>query len=141
MNKKPINRDKTYGLVLTGGGTKGCYEIGAWKALEELKIKISAVAGTSIGAINGAFYVQNDFELAYDIWTNIKIEDFISIESDSPLQLFVGTIKEKGLDITPLKKMMHQYFDEDKIRASDVDYGLVTFSLSDLKPVMLLKIL
>jgi NTE family protein len=139
MMVKPINKDKTYGLVFTGGGTKGCYEVGAWKALKELDIKICAVSGTSIGAINGAFYVQNDYELAYDIWTNIKIEDFISIEDDSPLQMFVTAVKEKGLDTTPLKKMMHQYFDEDKIRSSDIDYGLVTFSLSDLKPVMLLK--
>lgn len=139
MKMKPINKEKTYGLVFTGGGTRGCYEIGAWKALKELNIKVKAVAGTSIGAVNGALYVQNDFELAYDIWTNIKIEDFISIEDDSPLQLFVTAVKEKGLDTTPLKKKMHQYFDEEKIRSSDINYGLVTFSLSDMKPVMLLK--
>ncbi|HAE42070.1 MAG TPA: hypothetical protein DCG34_04025 [Clostridiales bacterium] len=139
MIKNPISKDKKYGLVLTGGGTKGCYQIGAWKAFNELNINICAVAGTSIGAINGAFFTQNDFDLAYDIWTNIKIENFISIADDSPLQLFVTAVKEKGLDTTPLKKMMHEYFDEARIRSSDIDYGLVTFSLSDFKPVMLLK--
>ena len=35
-----------YGLVLAGGGVRGAYQIGVWKALKELKIKVSAVSGT-----------------------------------------------------------------------------------------------
>ena len=42
------------GLVLEGGGAKGAYEIGACKALEEIGINITAVTGTSVGALNGA---------------------------------------------------------------------------------------
>lgn len=38
-----------YGVVLQGGGTKGSYHIGVWKALRELGIEIGAVTGTSIG--------------------------------------------------------------------------------------------
>ena len=34
-----------YGLVLAGGGVRGAYQIGVWKALKELKIKVSAVSG------------------------------------------------------------------------------------------------
>ena len=30
--------DKEFGLVLAGGGTKGAYEVGVWKALKELNI-------------------------------------------------------------------------------------------------------
>ena len=47
-----------YGLVLAGGGVRGAYQIGVWKALKELKIKVSAVSGVSIGAVNGALFVQ-----------------------------------------------------------------------------------
>ena len=43
-----------YGLVLAGGGVRGAYQIGVWKALKELKIKVSAVSGVSIGAVNVA---------------------------------------------------------------------------------------
>ena len=32
---------RSYGLVLAGGGTKGAYEVGAWKALSELGLDIS----------------------------------------------------------------------------------------------------
>ncbi len=39
------------GLVLQGGGAKGGYHIGVWKALRELDIEIGAVTGTSVGAL------------------------------------------------------------------------------------------
>ena len=32
--------EKEYGLVLAGGGTRGAYQVGAWKALQELNIKL-----------------------------------------------------------------------------------------------------
>jgi NTE family protein len=44
------------GLALGGGGARGLYHIGVIKALEELKIKVDTVAGTSMGAIVGGVY-------------------------------------------------------------------------------------
>lgn len=46
------------GLALAGGGVKGAAHIGAIQALEENNIKISAVAGTSIGSIVAALYAM-----------------------------------------------------------------------------------
>ncbi len=51
-----------YGLVLAGGGAKGIYQLGAWKAMRELGIKFSAVAGVSIGSINGALITADCFK-------------------------------------------------------------------------------
>ena len=45
-------------VVLSGGGSKGSYEIGVWKALRRLHIKYDIVTGTSIGALNGALMTQ-----------------------------------------------------------------------------------
>ena len=45
-----LDRKKEYGVVLDGGGARGAYQIGAWKALKEAGIRIHAVAGTSVGA-------------------------------------------------------------------------------------------
>ena len=45
------------GLVLGGGGSRGAYEIGVWRAARELKIDFDVVTGTSIGALNGALVV------------------------------------------------------------------------------------
>lgn len=50
--------EKEYGLVLAGGGTKGAYEVGVWKALKEMNINITAVVGASIGALNGALFYK-----------------------------------------------------------------------------------
>ena len=41
-------------LVLSGGGAKGSYQLGVWKALRELNIKFDIITGTSVGALNGA---------------------------------------------------------------------------------------
>ena len=52
--KPVIDLEKTYGIVFDGGGARGAYQIGAWKAMQEDGVKISAVAGTSVGAVHGA---------------------------------------------------------------------------------------
>lgn len=44
------------GLVLSGGGAKGLAHLGVLKALEENKIPIDYVVGTSMGGVIGAFY-------------------------------------------------------------------------------------
>ncbi len=46
------------GLVMSGGGARGGAHIGVIKALQELRVPIDAIAGTSIGAIVGGFYVS-----------------------------------------------------------------------------------
>ncbi|POR01993.1 hypothetical protein AU468_06990 [Alkalispirochaeta sphaeroplastigenens] len=49
-------RTKPLGLALGGGAARGIAHIGAIKVLQEEDIPITAVAGTSIGSIIGAFY-------------------------------------------------------------------------------------
>ena len=59
-----IDLTKEYGLVLEGGGAKGAYQIGAWKALREAGVKLKGIAGTSVGALNGALICMGDLEKA-----------------------------------------------------------------------------
>ncbi len=73
-----VNKDK-YGLVLAGGGGKGGYEIGVWKALRESKtLSIGAVSGTSVGALNAALYMTGDYDMAENIWLNITPDKILS---------------------------------------------------------------
>ena len=44
------------GLVLSGGGARGAAHVGVLKVLEELRIPIDCIAGTSMGAIVGGLY-------------------------------------------------------------------------------------
>ena len=45
-------------IVLAGGGSRGAYQIGVWKALREMGIEYHIVTGASVGALNGAMMVQ-----------------------------------------------------------------------------------
>lgn len=144
-----------YGLVLEGGGAKGSYQAGALKAIKENKIGISAVVGTSIGALNGAMVVQDEFEKCLDLWENAKYSNIIRTNDQElnkllytkpdreTLKIVAENIKEviinKGLDITPLRNMIEEYVCEDKIRDSNMEFGIVTYNITDRHPMELFK--
>lgn len=64
------------GLVLGGGGAKGAYEMGAWKAICQLGINknVKIYAGTSIGALNCALIQTMDSDLASAVWLKYNLE-------------------------------------------------------------------
>lgn len=49
-----IVRKNKLGLVLSGGGAKGAYQVGVLEYMAEINMEIDALSGTSIGALNGA---------------------------------------------------------------------------------------
>lgn len=140
--------DKT-GLVLSGGGSKGAYEIGVYKALKKLHKNIDIVTGTSIGAINGVFIAQKDLKKALKLWNNISFktlydeEAFPILENEKLSKIYMqyakGFISEGGLDIYKMKKIFNEYFKPQKFFTSNIDYGLVTYNLSKNKPVLKTK--
>lgn len=77
--------DKGIGLVLGGGGGKGAYQIGVWKALREFNLeeKITAVMGTSVGAINAVLFAENKFDNAEELWNNISQDQFLSSDNSN----------------------------------------------------------
>lgn len=144
-----------YALALEGGGAKGAYQIGAVKALYELGFEFEAVAGTSVGALNGAMIAQGDFERAYELWENMKPSLVVDM-TDSEYQKLVNLqleredwktirtritkiVKDGGIETAPLKALVMEYLDEEKLRRSPVDFGLVTISLTDFKAMELYK--
>jgi NTE family protein len=144
-----------YGLVLEGGGAKGAYHVGAYKALKELNIEIGGIAGTSIGAINGAMMVQGDYELLEKVWYSVNSYELFDIDEKAIMDLknfnlhdvnfsyLLHQSKEilsnRGLDTSKIRDLFDSYIDEDKIRNSDIDFGIVTVNLTDKKPMELMK--
>src|SRR6266481_7881629 len=53
-------------VVLSGGGARGIAHIGVLKVLEDLKIPIDCIAGTSMGAIVGGLYASGMTALEID---------------------------------------------------------------------------
>lgn len=123
-----------YGLVLEGGGAKGSYHAGVYKAILEEGIKIKAVAGTSIGALNGAMIVQGDYETTLDLWNDISYTDIIQDNEEEIERLLnrkldledlkflskkiLSIVTDRGFDISPFKEMINKYIDEEKVRST-----------------------
>lgn len=140
------------GIALSGGGTKGSYELGVWKALNELGIDYQIVTGTSIGSINGALMATGDYDRAYELWSTITMEDMMedginltdTIEGMYDQREAIGPflkkyVKNKGADISPFTAFIETLIEEDKIRKSKTDFGLVTVEFPSLKPCELTK--
>lgn len=122
-------------LVLSGGGSRGAYEIGVWQGIRELGIDIDIVTGTSIGALNGAAIVQDKFDLALELWASLET-------TVMALNVPLFTQEVSPMDCaanTSLKKILNSHIDETIIRESPVDYGIVTVELGTFKPVYLFK--
>lgn len=135
-----------YGLALEGGGVRGAYAIGVWKALRKLGIELCAVAGTSIGAVNGALIAADEYDTAIRLWRGIDAENIVSLpdsmKGESDLlragnipAIFSEIYKNNGIDMLPLEKLLREVIDERKIRNSGIDFGLTLFSLTDKKGI------
>lgn len=61
---------ENFGLVLSGGGAKGAYEVGVWKALEDFGITsdVKIISGTSVGALNAALFACVESSDAEKLW-------------------------------------------------------------------------
>jgi len=73
---KAIKQKPSFGLVLAGGGAKGAYQAGVLKYLCEIGFEPSIIAGTSIGALNGAVLSASDnfadgVQRANDLWDKL----------------------------------------------------------------------
>mgnify|MGYP001060427915 CR=1 FL=1 len=141
-----LDLTKEYGIVLDGGGARGAYQIGAWKALKEAGMKINAVAGTSVGALNGALICMDDVEMAEKIWSEMTFSKVMDVDDTWMEDLFSGkgkfadvlaeiwkTLSDGGVDVTPLRELIHSVIDEEKIRNSGKEFCLLTFSVTDMK--------
>lgn len=136
-----------WGIVLEGGGAKGAYQIGVLKYLKEKNIKFGGVVGTSVGACNAAAYVMDNYQKAEDIWLNMpfnslpdesteklkqleEIKSFSEINLDNIDKVKEDFINNDGLDVDFYFEMFKEFINENKIRSSGLDFGLVTYNLS-----------
>lgn len=143
-----MDLSKEYGLVLEGGGAKGAYQIGAWKALKEAGVKIRGVAGTSVGALNGALICMGDVERAENLWKDISYSKVMDVDDNLMSRLFDKTgmssemlrealrdtfkvLGEGGADIAPLRQLIEENIDEDLIRNSPMEFYSCTYSVTD----------
>ncbi len=145
-------------IVLAGGGAKGSYQLGFWKAIKELDIDFDIVTGSSVGALNGAMMASGLFDESAEMWNSITTEDVVEtkptklsqmIDTDSiasSLKPFLGDLSEPALNLKmdpfPLEKLIAKYLDEKTLRESPVEFGIMVSEYPNMKthPVMLKEI-
>ncbi|MBQ1730063.1 MAG: patatin-like phospholipase family protein [Oscillospiraceae bacterium] len=117
----PAKREKT-ALVLSGGASRGAYEMGVWQALRELGITIDMVCGTSIGAMNAYIVALGSYEKARDMWLDMKTEEVFD---------FDRVLQEGAGSFTGIRDILAKDFPEEEVRASKTDFGLCTVRLNE----------
>ena len=145
-------KGKKRAVVLSGGGTKGAYELGVWRALNELSVDYDIVTGTSIGSVNGALMTIGDYEFSEKIWKEMVMGDLMGDPppEKSPILRFMETFflppSQRGdrliagaVDNTPFLSFVEKNIDAELLMNSKVDYGLVTVRANDRKPFLLTK--
>lgn len=149
--KSEFDLEKEYGVVLEGGGAKGAYQIGVWKALIEYGVKIKGICGVSVGALNGALICMGDYEKAQSVWENITYSQVLNVDEANMDHLVKGNLSDvsfselkkdttkflsqKGIDASPLKELIKEHIDEDKIRNSSIELIISIFSVSNKKEI------
>ena len=133
-------------LVLSGGGSKGSYQVGVWKALRELNIKFDIVTGTSVGALNGAMIVQNDYRKAVSIWKKINLNVLFgedAIESTNNFEIYKmyskHFLKYGGMNVRDLEKLIRKSLNLRRFYNSKINYGLTAYNLTSKEAIELQK--
>lgn len=140
---------------MEGGGAKGAFQVGAYRALTEMGITIDGVTGASIGAINGALIAQGDGDKLYRFWENVTPSEIMNIDDDKfanwvnrnydrKTVLYMAkrvgaAIRGGGIRTDKMLALLDRLLDEKKLKASPCDYGLVTVSLTDRRPLEIFK--
>lgn len=136
-------------VVLSGGGAKGAYEIGVWKALRRLGINYDIITGTSVGALNGVLMVQDNYYKALKLWYYMDYDKVIDIEikgkystkkgKEEIIKKYAKGMINGGYKLSGLEKVIDGALDEKKFMSSKIDYGLVITNASSLKPKFVKK--
>ena len=141
METKTVRR----GFALEGGGAKGAYQMGVIRAYRESGYEIHGVVGTSIGAVNAAMIASGEIDKAIELWEVVSFNqlfdqefiDAMKIDNNFPGNITTALrkfVSERGINQTKMREFLETYIDETKVRASGIDFGLATLSLTERKP-------
>lgn len=134
------------GIVLSGGGGKGAYQIGVLKALKENNIVFNFISGVSIGSLNGIILAQNDLDEAESLWVNLenehvfentmkdildKMPDYFKERYPEIKTLTQAELAKPALDENLLLKVLDSEFNYEKFKAFDGGFYACVRNCSD----------
>ena len=125
---RPVNNSvhaPVRALVLAGGGARGSYQVGVWRALTELGWRPGIITGTSVGSLNGAMFALDLYETARDMWLTIRSQDVMELPEQnadlSELHAFLrDVVRQGGMDVSPLEEIVAR-----ELALDDIPHGKV----------------
>lgn len=117
---------KKTALVLSGGGAKGAFQVGAEKYAREVKgYHWDVIAGVSVGALNGSMLAMEKYDRLMEIWNTISSEKVYTggFNLWSVIRLLLGA--RSFYNNQPLQKMLAEEFQPQAISA-DLRVGAVS---------------
>lgn len=119
-------RKTKIGLVFSGGGAKGAYHLGVWKAIRDLGLEsiIEGVSGSSIGAITGYMFSIKEYEESYHFWHQSSLETSF----DNKITKLIGyknslafnNLKNNNfLSTKKIDRLLDSIVDVDKLKKSN----------------------
>jgi len=111
---------KKLGIALAGGGARGAYQIGAWRALKEhgLDTKFDAYSGASVGSLNAVLFAMGDYDLAYETWMSLDKRSLFNIEK----HILKRIVKEK---LNFLNRGLYNTKRLEKVMRNTIDFSLL----------------
>lgn len=131
------NAEPVRALVLAGGGAKGSYQIGVWRALQELDWRPAIITGASVGTLNGCMFALGKAQEAEDLWRSLEIHDVLEIpetpSAEERNRFFLDVIRSGGLNVEPLAERLDALIDEDAVRRAPIRFGLVMTEMATMR--------
>jgi len=128
-------------FVLAGGGSLGCIQVGMLLALEANGIKPDLIVGSSVGAINGAYYAgaptAEGIERLRRIWIELRRADIFPIGLDSLFGLFRS--RSFLVNSHGLRSLLGRHLQYDRLEAARVPMHVVATDLLSGEAVALAK--
>ncbi len=120
-----------YGLVLAGGGGKGAYEVGVWKAMTDYGIaqKVTAISGTSVGGLNGALFCcyGSDIDSIEDVWLNM-VPSALTYDDELISQIGLESI----INIMPLYRIYEKAYPQVTVTAVRDRYKIAKYVMANI---------
>ena len=117
---------KKTALVLSGGGAKGAFQVGAEKYAREVRgYQWDIIAGVSVGALNGGMLAMEKYERLLEIWNTISEDQVYTggFNLWSTIKLLFGAKSFYGNE--PLRRLLNQEFEPGEIKV-DLRVGAVS---------------
>lgn len=116
------------GLVLGGGGAKGSYQAGVIKGLIENGFEITAITGTSVGALNGALVTVGKVKEMISLWESIS-EDNTFYPNYYHGKTIGIIFRESIYSNSWLKENIYKNLSQESLNTSPIYYGCVSSDL------------